>query len=207
MPNPAKPFGLKPSHELPNVSKLLTDTVPEAGWVITFWRVRKDPTRRVLDAVSHRCPLFDERLGTSPERTLAVDHLHTIYYGPAAVWLSAVLWRLINANVYCIRGDLATRRLVTVRRLTAELDTWSTANQIPAHRRFGDFTLGMLGDDQGLGDREEMHRGGTMKLKAGQIGFLLRFGAFYKLLDVDWCGWICLYGYGRPSGGEASGVS
>ena len=56
---------------------------------VTLWRTHKDARGRCLDATSHRNPMFSEDIGTEPSRILAVDSLHSVYYGPIMRWCSA----------------------------------------------------------------------------------------------------------------------
>jgi hypothetical protein len=47
-----------------------------------FWRLRLDTRGRSLAWVNRRCPVFDmERLGTSPDNSLHLDTLHSLYQG------------------------------------------------------------------------------------------------------------------------------
>ena len=80
-----------PSAEITNVR--MFDTI-ELPIVVTFWRATFDDRGRCTDFVINRSPLFCNHLGTSPTRTLAVDNLRTVNYGPMMRWTSAALWRV-----------------------------------------------------------------------------------------------------------------
>eukprot|EP00959_Pyramimonas_sp_CCMP1952_P389222 8155437-Pyramimonas_sp.AAC.1 len=95
------------------------------GWRGTalFWRVHKDETGRVIDAVTHRCPLFKQEWGASPATSMAVDSLHTVYYGPITRWASSGLWRLIKLNPWNYTGDKDTVYTKCCHRLEADMFT------------------------------------------------------------------------------------
>ena len=77
---------LEPSINLLDVTFLESQRLPI---LLTFWRTHKDDRGRCLDTVTHRNPLFSEDIGTEPSRILAVDSLHTVYYGPVMKWCSS----------------------------------------------------------------------------------------------------------------------
>jgi hypothetical protein len=92
---------LKPSDDLLDTSDFVNMPLP---FVAVFWRPN------IVDGVSFdpvhdRSPIFDEEIGTSPDETLAIDTLHTLYYGPANRWSSAVLWRLVLGGKWSSRGQ------------------------------------------------------------------------------------------------------
>lgn len=147
----------------------LLDTM-EIPFHITFWRSSWDRTGSCKDPVIHRNPLFSVALGTSPNRTLAVDALHTVYYGPVMRWTSAVLWRVLWANPWGCVGAKPLKLEFGVRRLRSDMFAWFKEHGTPADRRLGDLTLTMLGSedcDNGI------HPGCMMKTKAGETGVLM----------------------------------
>eukprot|EP00959_Pyramimonas_sp_CCMP1952_P000756 14772-Pyramimonas_sp.AAC.1 len=56
-------------------------------------------------------------LGTSPTKSLAIDALHCVYYGPIMRWVGSALWRTVLHNPWKFRGgpeaiiELGSRRL------------------------------------------------------------------------------------------------
>jgi hypothetical protein len=126
-----------------------------------------------MDAVAHRCPLFSRQLGSNPAETLALDTLHTLYYGPIMRWTSAALWRLIKANPWNLCGTRDVLYDVACRRLTADMVHWFEQNEVPHDRRIGELTPKMLGD-YAVGP-SEAHPGGALKLKAAETGLLMSF--------------------------------
>ena len=60
---------LEPSPELPDVAMLETLQLPST---VVLWRLANDTSRR------HRCPLWDDAIGLSPHRTIALDLLHSL---------------------------------------------------------------------------------------------------------------------------------
>eukprot|EP00959_Pyramimonas_sp_CCMP1952_P327746 6861698-Pyramimonas_sp.AAC.1 len=51
---------------------------------------------------------YEDLIGTSPYRTLALDILHAFCFGPVSRWTSCVLWRAVNQNPWGIAGDSKT---------------------------------------------------------------------------------------------------
>eukprot|EP00959_Pyramimonas_sp_CCMP1952_P291828 6103597-Pyramimonas_sp.AAC.1 len=81
---------LEPSDTLRDTHALEKATLP---LLVTFWRPQLGDGGKVIDSVMHRCPLYSEALHASPNRTLAVDSLHTLFLGPVLRFVSAALWR------------------------------------------------------------------------------------------------------------------
>eukprot|EP00969_Alexandrium_andersonii_P245307 10841409-Alexandrium_andersonii.AAC.1 len=86
---------LDPSEHLLDIAAVDTAELPLQ---LVFWYVRVGLGKHSLDSVAHRCPLFSTVLETSPQRTLAVDALRAVYYGPITRWTSAALWRTPLSN-------------------------------------------------------------------------------------------------------------
>eukprot|EP00959_Pyramimonas_sp_CCMP1952_P445593 9329284-Pyramimonas_sp.AAC.1 len=63
----------------------------------------------------HRCPLFCAALSSSPATTLAIDSLHTIYYGPVQGWTCSAFWRLILSNPWGCPGGPAEQKELALR--------------------------------------------------------------------------------------------
>lgn len=139
----------------------------------TFWRATFDGTR-CMDRVNFRCVLFDEVLGLSPDSALAIDTLHTFYYGPVLRWMSVCFWRLIMHNPWNISGSRDQRIELGVRRLSLDLSKWSEDENIPRERRVSELTLKMLGEPPAAVD-DQTFAGGTVKLKAAETSVVVRF--------------------------------
>ena len=148
---------IEPSKELPFPLDVFSAPLPLK---ITLWRIHLDPFRRATDPVIHRCPLFDPALGTTPQ-TLAIDTLHTLYYGPIMRYCCACLWRLILNCVWPHHGDQEARRELACKRMSAELSTWQDAEQIPHENCLPEITITMLGGDHDYDERDPNHPGGA----------------------------------------------
>eukprot|EP00959_Pyramimonas_sp_CCMP1952_P262761 5494229-Pyramimonas_sp.AAC.1 len=101
----------------------------------TFWRVRRDAAGVSVDPVTHRCPIFSDALGASPASALALDVLHTVHLGVTQRLGSAILWRIVEANVYNKRS--VSQR---VRAMEADMHTWYQHENIPHEQRMGRLT-------------------------------------------------------------------
>jgi hypothetical protein len=162
---------LTPSPTLLDIGRLEETCTPLE---VVFWRPRRYGDQ-LLDSVYHRCPLFDDlQLGTSPHRTVAIDSLHSLNYGPMQRWCSAALWRLLLANPWRVAGDAATKLDVALKRLSAEMTEWFIVHKVPADRRISELTVKMLGP-QGGASAIVLHTGTIMKVKAAEIALLLPF--------------------------------
>ena len=71
---------VEPSVSLPDIAKLEATCSRGAPLGITFWRKDNETL------CTHRCPLWDDRLGISPATTLAFDTLHVLYRGTMLEW-------------------------------------------------------------------------------------------------------------------------
>ena len=108
---------LEPSLELPDVADFRTAKIPIT---VVFWRRHRDGTK-CMDAVLHRNPIFSSVLGTSPQRTLAIDTLHTLYYGPIQKYVQCVVWRVIAGNPWRFNGGMEERLELAAARLRIDL--------------------------------------------------------------------------------------
>ena len=131
----------------------------------------------MLDRVSNRCPLFSRALGTDPDSCLAIDTLHTVYYGPVMRWTAAAIWRTLLANPWGLVGSFDEKISLYVRRLRLDLFEWLERCQIPQDRTIGDLTIAMLGEDKGcrFGGLTP-HPGCMLKTKATETGILMEWG-------------------------------
>ena len=80
---------LEPSESLLDTHSLRSVRLPVT---LVFGRTRfGNDTKLPLDSMHHRCPLFDERLHSSPVNSLAIDELHTLHLGEVQRVVSAGL--------------------------------------------------------------------------------------------------------------------
>eukprot|EP00959_Pyramimonas_sp_CCMP1952_P319818 6692252-Pyramimonas_sp.AAC.1 len=106
---------LEPNTHVRDIGDVLGVKLPA---MFTFWRSRYGPfTKLPLDPVQRRCPLFDQRLGTSPVRTLAADAMHTLHLGIVQRLISAVLYRVIFSNPWRFQGTQKVLLDLTFRQL------------------------------------------------------------------------------------------
>ena len=157
----------EPTPELPDVA--LVDTAP-LPLVVKFWRNRRDFRSRNCDPVIRRNPIFDV---CEPLRVLAIDSLHTVYSGVAGRYVSAIVWRLLLANAWGVRGDQSTILEIGIRRASAHMARWFETQNIPANRRLSMLTLGMIGDRRDCAISGDPHPGSPTKFKAAETGTIL----------------------------------
>jgi hypothetical protein len=147
---------------------------------IVLWRATVVPGQSgmISDPVINRCPLFSSTLGTCPDRTLAIDTLHTLNYGPIMRWCSATVWRIILLRCDSVAESTQEGRInLSVRQMRARLLIWYDQNKTPAERRLGELTASMLGSPMGCGTGADSmpHPGCTMKSKAAETHLLAEF--------------------------------
>ena len=107
---------VEPSSGLTNIANL---PMLPAGEAVTFWRKSNETTAR------RRNPIWCEAIGVTPERTMAVDWLHTLSLGCWQFTLSELVARLIRANVWKLQQRSAEERFVlSTSLLRAELYQW-----------------------------------------------------------------------------------
>jgi hypothetical protein len=135
---------LEPNENLIDISLLSSVQCP---CKIVFWRVRFEDKDRPMDSVSHRCPLFSERIHASPASTLAIDAMHTLMIGPVMRYVAAALWRIVLRNPYNMNRTLEAMIGATVQVVRADLLAWMAdkANGIPINRQVKGLTVKMLG--------------------------------------------------------------
>ena len=163
---------LEPSSALVNPCEFETAELPFRA---TFWRKYTDPRRRKLGFVTHRSPLFSRSLGTSPNRSLAIDSLHSVYLCGVHRWVSASICRPLALNPWRQPEDMRLFSLVN------DLHCWQNQNNIPHDRRIGNITAKML--PEYWNDLE--HPGGLLKLKAAEChqALLFMIGAIESQID------------------------
>ena len=152
---------LEPSKTLVNPNLLEN---AEAPLVVYFWRSRRDRAKRVMNWLSHRCPLFGPHIEIWPATTLTIDSLHCVYLGCMARWTSATFHRVLQANPWRNSSGFILQSMV------AEFRAWQLEEGIPASRRIANITPAMLGDTA-----DDTHPGGTLKLKAAEVRVAMSF--------------------------------
>jgi hypothetical protein len=73
--------------------------------IVMFWRTTSETLAK------HRNPLFNEKLGINPYRTLAIDPLHDIHLGVLLRFVTHVFWCLLLADVFKTRSGNKEERL------------------------------------------------------------------------------------------------
>ena len=107
---------LEPCDELQDVSKLESISLPAR---ILFWRIAYQ------SACTHRCPLFSSALGITPNKTIALDLLHTLFLGPMLSWCRLVLWELLLSSIWGVTQPTEAEKLeVGLLMVNAELVRW-----------------------------------------------------------------------------------
>jgi hypothetical protein len=162
---------LEPGPALPDTMLVDSALLPI---VVTFWRQRYDDQRRPLDPVVHRNPLFNSALHNDPSTVLAIDTLHTVYYGPVSRWTSATLWRILLSNPWRLAGSQEDILDMGLRRMKTHLLKWFDEAGIPHNRRISDLTLQMLGDQDDFNIGGDLsHHGSSLKTKAAETSVLM----------------------------------
>lgn len=171
---------LEPSPTLMDVAKFDDQPVP---FQAVFWRASRDARGSIQDQIFRPNPVFSNDLGINPWRSLAIDPLHTLYYGPVMRWAAAALWRVLLANPWGVVGTQEVRVELGCRRLRESLFGWQEEVGIPAQDRLHDWTLPMMGSDEGcVAEPGKPHPGTVLKTKAAETGLVLRWAV--ALLDV-----------------------
>ena len=88
---------LAPAPSMPDVFGIHNQPLP---LTCVFWRQRFDFSRRSTGGYMHRNPIFGrisldlpdiDEIVVEPSDVLAIDSLHTVYFGPIMRWVAAVL--------------------------------------------------------------------------------------------------------------------
>ena len=160
-----------PSPALLDVRLLDTVALPCA---VTLWRPRGDFRLRICDTVIRRNPIFDGDICRGgPAEVLAVDTLHTVHLGVIQRLVSAILWRLLLANSWGIRGSQEHVLELGVRRMTAHMLRYFEDERTPADRRVATLSIPMLGERLSCVVGGSAHPGCAMRLKAAEMSTLL----------------------------------
>ncbi|CAK0910874.1 unnamed protein product, partial [Prorocentrum cordatum] len=139
---------LEPSPCLLDTHKLEHRNYTHLPVTITLWRTRRVGNEGV-DSMSHRCPMFDIIIGTSPRDSPAVDELPCLYFGPIMRYVSASMWRIVLSNRWGFIGGVDQLSDMGARQVSAELCRWQEANNVPMDQRLSGITPKMLGKRKG----------------------------------------------------------
>jgi len=135
-------------------SQGLTDTgsnFDDLSWpqTFTFWR------RSQETAVRHRNPLYNDDIGTSPDRTNSFDWLHCLSWGVFKDFLTWFVHELWAANVFRVPGTGDAIIMASTPVLKSQLFDWyrqeklagrtHTEVQDLVHTMFGTFSKPKLG--------------------------------------------------------------
>lgn len=171
-----------PSKELLDIGKLETASLPLE---VTFWRQAVDIGGKAIGLARRRNPIFSRDLDTSPVQNMAVDALHTFYFGPMQRVVAASLWRVLLHNHWGIRGPKSHRLEAGARLLRHHHQRWCANMNIPHSMRLNDWKLSFMGDVGTAQDSpDNAHPGCEMRLKAVEIGLVLRW-VIVLLEEID----------------------
>ena len=109
---------------------------------VTFWR----PSRSSI--VLFRNPLWAPEIGVTPQKTIALDLLHTFYFGPMHIWSRETLWELFTNRIWCDASVTETEAiLLQLMSFKRELFAWYDEQQRAGHdvTRISNMTNKMIG--------------------------------------------------------------
>ena len=132
---------LTPSPQLCDVGDFTAAPLPI---VLRFWR----PTwhgQACMDPVLNRNPVFSPDLYTSPALTFALDVLHILYLGVHSRCIAAVIWGLIDANVFGALGPSDVAVPAILERLSCILQDWYDDEDVPQNYRVQEISVNMIG--------------------------------------------------------------
>ena len=125
---------LDPSPALQNV--MVFEAISSFPTTVKFWR----PSRSTL--VHFRSPFWNDSLGITPCKCVALDLLHCFHLGSLHAWAKQTIWFLMEAGVWAPRAtDAAERRQVSAKVLTAQLKKllWGVGREEPRQTRHQDW--------------------------------------------------------------------
>ena len=145
---------LEPCDALPDVGAIweLCD-FPPGGLRVVFWRSSRETMTR------HRNPIFQESLGTSVWRSVAIGALHTLYLGVLLAFSRLALWKLILCGAYGGKGTQDEWLEIALQVLHNALTAWykrrSRTHKTEQLTRINDVTKKMVGEpsNQKLGTK------------------------------------------------------
>lgn len=113
---------LEPSDALPDVGAL--EKVVSFPLTVVFWLTSEETMTR------HRCPLLDERLGTSLASSLAVDTLHCFNLGVLQSWSAECMWFLVLGGAWGFHGTRHETIENACLAIRQDLRVWYNAHQL-----------------------------------------------------------------------------
>ena len=135
---------LEPSQNLQDVADWDDVDQVEFPVTITFWRRGAETRER------RRLPIMDPELGFTLD-SICLDTLHCLFLGPAKDWCAAVLWAMIDHNVFHVAPRLEDKIVITVRRVKERLwafyKKWKRDNPGDELTELQDLIPTMLGTD------------------------------------------------------------
>ena len=153
---------LEPGPELMNAADFETRAVP---FRCKFPGPRSGARGRNASWMLRRNPLIAIELGTTPQTTLHLDTLRTLYVGAFGTFVLHVLFALIDANAYAIIGPIEVVRAETRKRVFSDYN--SLAKRDGSDPSYQSFRLA-----------PQMVQGSKrleLKTKAAETGALLRW--------------------------------
>lgn len=139
-----------PSRELQDVGALGSKPLPLR---VTLWRPKLagGVNSACTDAVTNRCPIFDESIHSTPSSCLAVDQLHTIQLGVQLRWVNCALWRILLKNPFGIPGPLDVVLKKGCDFISNDLKRYQAdvKNKVHGKRRVETITVKMMGRRKG----------------------------------------------------------
>lgn len=107
---------LEPTEAMPDVAQF--EHLSAFPVTVVFWRRSRE------SLCTRRCPLWDERLGITPDKVLAIDLLHTMYLGCLQEWAKCAAWALLKANYWGALGSDREKFQINVLSLRTHLKQW-----------------------------------------------------------------------------------
>ena len=150
---------------------------------VESWPVRVTVWRRAVETrVKRRLPILQPDLGITLD-TFCIDVLHCLYLGPVKDWCCAVLWAMVDYNVFGVaHANVDTRLPLTVLRIRELLwdfyNRWQGAHPGEDISRLEDLTPGMIGSSA--------HR--NLATKAMETKWRLQFAAGRRVARGRYCG-------------------
>jgi hypothetical protein len=128
---------LEPGPLLDDVAAFERGTPP---FSVCFWRCSEETVAK------HRNPLFALETGVSLE-SLGIDWLHSLSLGSFQHYLAYLVWALLLADPWNLRGPMASKAELGIVALRSELWSWYSSESSVGRNwtRIQGITVGMLG--------------------------------------------------------------
>lgn len=151
------------------------DAITEFPCRALFWR------RSQETLCTHRSPIIDSALGVTPNRSIAIDAMHSLLLGPFLSWGKLALWKLLMSGIWGAYEENNESRLrIAIMACRTALVSWYKAEQVAGrfHTRIDFMTAKMVGTPTNP----------TLKLKAmeahGFALFLIHCLETYRVPDA-----------------------